>query len=100
MQQNRNPYPIRILSHCPLCQTDFKVSNPSVIEERVNAKLIYITCAQCRGALVALVYIDAHGSNSVGVVTDLAISEVLPFRDADAISIDDVLFVHESLHSR
>ncbi|MEY4723656.1 MAG: hypothetical protein RLZZ324_1169, partial [Candidatus Parcubacteria bacterium] len=65
--------------------------------EKEDSHLLHIQCGNCSNAIIALVLISTVGVSSVGMVTDLAFSEVTRFKDAPAVSTDDVIETHHLL---
>jgi hypothetical protein len=66
-----------------------------VIAEREDAYLLHVPCVKCKSAVVALIFANMFGVNSVGVLTDLTSDEVLT-TDSQAVSADDVLALYEA----
>ena len=86
---------LRLMARCPLCQTRYQPNLVKVIAEREDAYLVHVMCAKCRSAVVALVFANIFGVNSVGVLTDLASDEVLQVQQR-VVQADDVIEVYES----
>jgi len=77
---------LRVVStHCPVCNSRYKN----------DAHLVHITCQQCRSAILAVVLVNGTGISSIGLVTDLTSEDVLKFRDAGALTHDDVIDLHQ-----
>jgi len=85
----------RLMARCPLCQTRYQPSAAKVIAEREDAYLLHVPCVKCKSAVVALIFANMFGVNSVGVLTDLTSDEVLT-TDSQAVSADDVLALYEA----
>ncbi len=88
---------LKLISFCPLCETHYHPREALLVHERDNSHLLHITCRKCEHSIIALVLVSNAGVSSVGLVTDLSYHDVLKFREADSISIDDVLSVHRAL---
>ena len=89
---------LRLVSYCPLCHTQYLPMEASVLEERNDAHLIYAQCRTCNSSILALVYREEGGTCSVGLVTDLTKEEVMKYRNAEEITADDVIDVHQLLN--
>lgn len=88
----------RLMAHCPLCQARYQPNLAKVIAEKEDAYLLHVPCAKCHSAIVALIFANTFGVNSVGVLTDLTSDEVLTTQHR-RIEADDVLAVFEAAKS-
>lgn len=86
---------LRIMSHCPLCESRYRSFEAMVLDERGDAHLIYIQCRSCNGSVIALVCFDEGGVNSVGMVTELTKEEVMKYGEAEAVGADDVIDAYQ-----
>lgn len=86
----------RLMARCPLCQTRYQPSAAKVIAEREDAYLLHVPCVKCKSAVVALIFANMFGVNSIGVLTDLTSDEVLS-TDQQVVSADDVLEIYEAI---
>ncbi|MEK7653387.1 MAG: hypothetical protein AAB358_02835 [Patescibacteria group bacterium] len=92
---NRNPSEsLKMISRCPICHFNYNPIEAKVLAENAGAHLLYIKCQRCGSAILALVLANSFGVSSVGLVTDLESYEVTKFKDADAITSDDILSVY------
>ncbi len=82
------------MARCPLCETRYQPSLAKVIAERDEAYLLHIPCVKCKSAVVAAVYPNPFGVNSVGVLTDLTPDEVLAAEERP-LEADDVLELYQ-----
>lgn len=89
---------IPLLAQCPLCQSRYQSSQARIIADRDDACLLVVPCPQCRASVVALVYLNAMGGTSVGVLADLSSDEVMTLRH-DSVSADEVIDFSENLAS-
>ncbi len=88
---------VQLISYCPLCQSSYNPQQAHVLGETDDSHLLHIECGNCANAILALVLISTVGVSSVGMVTALGHSEVATFKDAEAITTDDVIDLHEAL---
>ncbi|PJE75634.1 hypothetical protein COV04_03485 [Candidatus Uhrbacteria bacterium CG10_big_fil_rev_8_21_14_0_10_48_11] len=86
----------RLMARCPLCQTRYQPSAAKVIAEKEDAYLLHVPCVKCKSAVVALIFANMFGVNSVGILTDLASDEVLA-KERQPVTADDVLALHEAI---
>jgi len=86
----------RLMAQCPLCQARYAPSQAKVIAEKEDAYLLHVPCSKCKSAVVALIFSNMFGVNSVGVLTDLTSDEVLK-SERRIISADDVLSFYEAI---
>lgn len=68
-----------------------------VIEEHADRHLMHIRCKKCAHAIIALVLTNDMAVSSVGILTDLTYEDVLKFRKADPVVMDDVIALHQLL---
>jgi|SRR3989338_3338958 len=85
---------MRFMAHCPLCQTRYQPSFVKIIAEREDSYLVHVLCNKCHSAVVALVFANLFGVNSVGLLTDLASDEVLEAQQR-TVGADDVLELYK-----
>jgi hypothetical protein len=71
-----------------------------VVDERDDKHLMHIRCKKCAHSILALVLTSGMGVSSMGLLTDLTFDDVLRFRDASAIEVDDVIAFHDFLEKR
>ena len=90
---------VKLISYCPLCETSYNPQQARVLGEKEDSHLLHIQCGRCSNAIIALVLISSVGVSSVGLVTDLAYDEVNRFKEAKAISTDDVIEAHHLLQN-
>ncbi len=98
-----NPFPnffnegLRLISHCPLCESRYSPLEAKVVEEREGVHLVYIKCRKCLSSVIALILSSNLGVSSVGLVTDLSFDDLIKFKDAPNITIDEVIELHQLL---
>lgn len=88
---------LRLISYCPLCQSEFRPVESKLLGERGEKHLVHVRCGKCRNALLALVLVSKAGVSSVGLLTDLTHDDVIKFQQSLSVSLDDVLAVHQGL---
>ncbi|MFA6271874.1 MAG: hypothetical protein WC693_02055 [Patescibacteria group bacterium] len=103
MKSPNDPYlqgeGIKLISYCPLCNTQYNPLSARILDEREDAHLVHIKCKSCNSSIVALVLNGAIGISSVGLITDLTSDDVLKFKDGDEVTSNDVLDLHLELSS-
>lgn len=88
---------IKIVSFCPLCETQYKVRHVQVIDEQEDAQLVHITCVKCQTSALALILNNQSGISSMGLVSDLLSHEVAVFKNKKPITQEEVLNFHNKL---
>ncbi len=86
---------LKIVSRCPICQTEHNSMETALLDEASGSHLIYIKCRKCGSGVVATLTPTNYGLSSVGLVTDLSGEEIMLFKDQSRISGDDVLQIVE-----
>lgn len=89
----------KIITHCPLCRAEYQSSEIKMLGEKGAARLFHCTCQACGHSVLAIVLEISGAVSSVGVITDLELSDALRFRDFPPISSDDCLSAHRSMSS-
>lgn len=85
---------VKILSNCPICNSRYRADEIRVIEEMGNGHMLHMQCKKCKSCLVAIIFSNNMGINSVTLITDLNSQDVIKFKDKEPISIDDVIDMH------
>lgn len=91
------PDGMRLISACPVCNQAYDPVAAQVIEEKDTLHLLHIQCKSCGGNVVSVVFSDGFGVSSMGLVTDLTAEDVVGFKDAPPIVVDDVMEMHRLL---
>jgi hypothetical protein len=87
---------IGISTNCPVCGNAYDFRKVQVIQEVEGSVLMYIVCATCASAYLAMMSFGPHGLKLAGVMTDLASGEVRRFEaEPRPVTADDVLSAHE-----
>ncbi|MBU0706904.1 hypothetical protein KKG41_00855 [Patescibacteria group bacterium] len=89
---------IRLISYCPLCNTQYNPLSAKVLEEKDDAHLVHINCKKCNSSIVALILSSALGVSSVGLLTDLSGEDALRFKKSSRVNDDDVINLYSLLH--
>lgn len=91
---------VKLISYCPLCEASYNPKEASALKENDDGHLLHIVCSECECAILALVIVSSVGIASVGTVTDLSAEEAVAFQRNEAVTLDDVLAVHEKMGAR
>lgn len=94
-----SPEGLKLISRCPLCSEAYRPFQASIVEEREDAQLLHIQCHKCQSSMVALIVSGQMGLTSVGLITDLTSDDVERFKDAQAITQDQVLEAFQALQA-
>jgi len=82
---------------CPVCNASRKYLSYVPL---VQKSIIHITCKKCLGNVLAFLSHNDMGVTTVGIVTDLSVSEAQKFMSSESVNFKDVLALHEaSSHS-
>ena len=88
---------IRLVSYCPICETQYNPMEAKLLGEDGETKLLHVQCRKCQHAILALVLLNQVGASSVGLLTDLSYEDVMKFRSNPSVSVDDILRIHTAL---
>ena len=89
-----------LITHCPVCSLKYDPLEAKILNEGDNAHLVYIKCDSCQSAILAVIMANNMGLSSVGLITDLTGDDVVKFKNASAISYDDVIDAHQFLNKQ
>ena len=87
-----------LITHCPVCNLRYNPLEARVLEEGQTSHLVHIRCRHCQSSVLALIIANNLGISSMGLITDLTGDDVLKFKSVKAVSLDDVLEVHQILN--
>lgn len=87
---------VHLLGSCPMCRATFSHVQTQVMAERDEAHLLFLECARCGSAMLAIIRLDVNGPQTIGALTDLTRSEV-PAMPEQAVTIDHALEFHRWL---
>ena len=88
---------LRLITTCPICNTQYNPVTAKIVEERETAHLIHIQCKNCGSSIVAVVMVGGLGVSSVGLICDLTSEDVFKFKDSRIVDTDDVIAIHQLL---
>lgn len=88
---------IRVVSYCPLCNTQYHQLSARILEEKDGAHLIHIQCRKCNASIVALVLAGAMGISSIGLLTDLSSEDAIRLKHSPTVTSDDVINIYTLL---
>lgn len=96
------PFPeeMRLLTHCPVCNIEYRKRDIVVIEDRGETRLFHLSCEACGGAVLSLVITGSIGMSSIGMVTDLNVEDVRRLRKTEPVGEEALLNFHAMLRSR
>jgi len=88
---------LKLVAYCPLCETRSNPVDARLLGTDGDTQLMHVTCRKCGSACLSLVLVSRVGASSVGLVTDLTYDDVMRFRRAQTVGIDDVIETHAFL---
>lgn len=88
---------LRLVSYCPVCETRYNPMEAKMLGEDGETRLLHVHCRKCQHAILALVLTNQVGASSVGLLTDLSYEDVLKFRSAQRVTVNDVMDIHAIL---
>jgi len=91
---------LKLISFCPICNEHHKLVEAKILEEKDNNYLIYLKCKKCQSSIITLATHNGMGINSVGLVVDLTVEDVLKFKDFPVINSDDVILTYQFLEEK
>ncbi len=97
MNDQLSPYGsggVRLISYCPLCHTQYRIHEATVLEEHEDTHLMHVVCRRCSSSILILMLTGELGVSSVGLVTDLTGDDVIQLKSQERLTADDVLEIH------
>ncbi len=97
MSSNSQSLIRQIVAHvkCAVCGHHFGVSDIQVVGRRDQVWAMRVSCRECRTQALLLAVVNERGMRPV--YTDLYPDEWSRFRDAGAVSTDDLIRLHQYL---
>jgi hypothetical protein len=91
---------LKLISHCPVCNKDYKSEAIRLFASGSEAKFVHFTCESCRSYFIAMVMTMAKGISTVGMITDLSFQDVQKLYKKPAITIDETIEAHQFIYSQ
>ena len=83
------------LAKCSVCDSPLESGRIAVISEKGQKTTLHVTCTKCNSASIVFLSGNQNGIMSVGAATDLDAVEVLEKMEMDAISVDEIIDLHQ-----
>lgn len=96
----RGPQFMQMNGRCPVCNHALDFKRLHVLSEQNGSSLLHITCQNCFSSTLASVNVGQQGVNFSGIVTDLNITDVMKYKDADPIDSEYLLDLHDDMQSQ
>jgi transcription elongation factor Elf1 len=87
------------LAKCPICNKKYSQTKILVLEENSNKTTLHVTCGSCKVSSLVFISSGKMGIVSLGMLTDLTTEEARDIFKGEAISVDQVIDVHEYLNN-
>lgn len=87
----------KLISNCPLCHAEYKNEHIQLVGQHGTSRLFHCTCNDCGNAMLAIILESNGGISSVGLMTDLEAQDAIRMQNADPVSADDCIQVHQLL---
>jgi hypothetical protein len=85
------------LAKCPICNKKYGQAKILVLEEVANKTTLHVTCGSCKTSSLVFISSGKMGIVSLGMLTDLTTEEARGIFKGEAVSVDQVIDVHEYL---
>jgi len=87
------------LIKCPICGVKCRLSETLVLAEEKAKSVLHLTCGQCETSTLVFISIGKFGIASLKMITDLNRQEAKKLFQSEAVSIDQVIEMHQFLKS-
>jgi len=94
---SRGQFSLKLIQKCPVCNHDYIEGKIQILEEVDSSFLAYLTCGHCHSSIIVRVMTLPHGMVGNAILTDLSSEEVGKFAEAEVISSNEVLAVHQEV---
>jgi len=85
------------LIKCPICGTKCHLSEALILVEEKSKSVLHLTCGKCGTSALIFISAGKFGIASLKVITDLNRQEAKKLFQSEAISVDQVIEVHQFL---
>ncbi|HOX97403.1 MAG TPA: hypothetical protein PL066_03590 [bacterium] len=91
---------LKVIATCPVCQQKYNQQTIKVVEKQSDSYVFHITCDKCNSAVLAYAVQTPMGLTTIGLLTDLQLSEVKRFLRQAMISENDVLQAYQVITAK
>lgn len=88
---------LKFLTNCPLCGYKYDENYFRVVDKKDGVMTLYLNCPHCKSSVMVALTMSTLGMSSVSMITDVTEKELDNFNSRSAISINDVLDIHNFL---
>ena len=88
---------LKLVKNCPVCNSKYTEKSVAIAAEIESGYLMYFSCQKCSSSLLAQIVEMPFGLIGSAMLTDLELNEVLKFKNAEKVNVDDVLEVYQKL---
>lgn len=92
-------YFFHLAIQCPLCHRPIQQRHAEILRDEDDAQLLFARCPSCRQSQLYLIVETHQGWETMGMKTDLSKGEIEMLFQPRSITLDEVLDLHEILHS-
>src|SRR3989338_641639 len=82
---------LKFINKCPICSNSYTPEQATLFGKNEAASLVHLTCQNCQSYFVAMILMLGQGFSSVGMVTDLSLSDARRLHKATPLSIDEAI---------
>jgi len=91
-----------ILQHiaiCPICGNDYRQNKANLFAQQENVNLAHISCAKSQSNFIAMIIFLGQGVSSVGMVSDLTLSDAERICRLKRITVDELIDFHKLINN-
>lgn len=85
---------LRYISVCPVCGHNYNHQKAHLFARQDNVNLAHINCSKCQSNFIAMIIFLAHGVSSVGMVSDLTLTDAEKLCRREKIKVDELIDYH------
>ena len=82
---------LKFINKCPVCSASYLPEQAILFGKNESASLVHLTCATCQSYFVAMILVLGQGFSSVGMVTDLNLTDAKRLHTAAPFTVDEAI---------
>ncbi len=90
---------LQFMNKCPICGEIYKAANANLCAKNESASLVHITCERCRSYFMAMILQMGSGLSSVGMITDLSLTDTKRLYQASPITVNEMIAGYQQMQN-
>ncbi len=90
---------LKFITSCPVCAHAYKANSVNVFAEHDGVHAVHTVCPSCQSNFIAMIMTVGQGMSTVGMVTDLSLTDAKRLYAKEPFTTDDIIDTHEHLQT-